>query len=403
MDDQNLHTTSMAGASVTVIERDTTTGSITQTGCFANTNNTGCTVLARPSLADAMKLSLSPNGTDIYVGSQASNSVTVFSRAAAPTVVTGPASGVTRTTASLTGEVFANAATTTVLDIKYGTDPAVVESGGGTAATVTPTSAIGLGRTAVAADLTGLTPDTKYYYRVSAANAEGSGAGTTESFTTRFSQVSLSVDSLRFGDVSSGQTSGDQTVTITSTGNAAVDFPGAAVTLTGADAEQFAIVGDTCSTKSLAVGDGCSISVRFAPTQTGAKTAKASIASSAQGAPQTVDLTGTGVPSVLKKQTPLKPLNLPARLKNVGWTRIVKVPVRTNAGQNARVRVVGLPISTQAAGEVQAFRVVRKNGQVRVWLSGTQATKVRVRIHAGGVPGYTSYTKVKVYKTQAVR
>jgi len=404
-DGLNLYTTSMARANVTVIDRNVTTGSITQNTCFANTNIDGCTVLARPSLSDAMKLSLSPNGTDIYVGSQISAAVTVFSRAAAPIVVTGPASAVTRTTATVSGEVFANAATTTALDITYGTDQAVVASGGGTAATVTPGSATGLGRTDVTAALTGLSPDTKYYYRLSAANGDGSSEGTVESFTTRVAQIALAPEALSFGDVVVAQASGEQTVTVTSTGSAAVDFPGAAVTLTGADAAQFVIAGDTCSTKTVEVGQTCSISVRFAPTKTGASAAKVSIASTAKGAPQTVDLTGTGTgtPAPLTKQKPVKALNLPAKLKNAGWTRIVKVRVRTNAGQNARVRVTGRPIAPQAAGEVRAFRVVRRNGQILVWLSGAQATKVRVQIQADAVPGYTSYKKVKVYRTRAVR
>lgn len=402
-DGRNIYTTSMSRNNVTVLDRNADNGSIAEDSCFANTNIDGCTVLAKPSLSDAMKLSLSPNGTDIYVGSQGSDAVTVFSRAAVPTVVTGAASAVTGTTATVSGDVFANAATTTSLDITYGTDQAAVASGGGTSATVTPSSATGLARTSVAADLTGLTPGTTYYYRVSAANAEGSTDGTVESFTTGVPQVSLAPDALAFGDVVTGQTSSEQAVTVTNSGTAAVDFPGAAVTLTGTDAAQFAIAADTCSATTLPVGNTCSISVRFAPSSNGAKTAQVSIASSAQGSPQTIGLTGTGVPASLTKQKPVKALNLPKRLRNSGWTRIVKVPVRTNADQNARVRVVGVPIAPRAAGEVKAFRVVRRNGAVRVWLSGTQATKVRVRIHAGKVPGFTSYTKVKVYRTRAVR
>lgn len=108
-------------------------------------------------------------------------------------------------------------------------------------------------------------------------------------------------------------------------------------------------------------------------------------------------------PTPVTKQKPVKPLGLPGRLNNSGWTRLVKLPVVTNAGQNARVFVTGTPRGTGAAGEVRVFRVVRRDHAVWVKLSGTQAMKVRVRVHAKAVPGFTSYTKTKVYLTRVVR
>lgn len=406
-DGLNLYVTSMSRNNVSVLDRDPSDGSMTENTCFANTNTDGCTVLAKPSLADAMKLSMSPNGTDIYVASQSSNSVTVFSRAAAPTVVTGPATGVTDTAATLNGSVFANAATTTVMSIKYGTDEATVEGGGGADATVLPASATGLAETPVSATLSGLTPETTYFYRLSASNAEGTTNGKTKSFRTAATpvlvpEISITPTSLAFGDVVRGRSSGEQLVTVSSTGTAPLQFPAAAASLTGGNPGQFAISSDTCSTTTVAPGQSCTVGVSFSPTSTGDKAAALSMTSNAS-ASQSVALTGTGTSAKLKKQKPIKPLNLPKRLKNKGWTKIVKVPVRTNAKQNAKVRVVGVPLATKSAGEVTAFRVVQRNGAIRVWLSGQQAMKVRVRIHAKKVPGYTSYTTKKAYRTKVVR
>jgi len=47
---------------------------------------------------------------------------------------------------------------------------------------------------------------------------------------------------------------------------------------------------------SLAAGGNCSIGVTFAPTTTGSRAATLSISDNAIGSPQSVTLTGTGVP-----------------------------------------------------------------------------------------------------------
>jgi hypothetical protein len=98
----------------------------------------------------------------------------------------------------------------------------------------------------------------------------------------------------------------------------------------------------------------------------------------------------------------VKALNLPKKLARSGSTRIVKVPVRTNAGQKARVTVVGTVIGSGAAGEVRPFRTYRRAGAVWVDLSGARDTRVRVTIRAPRTAKYTAYKVVKVYRTKAV-
>jgi DNA-binding beta-propeller fold protein YncE len=112
----------------------------------------------------------------------------------APTVVTGAASNVTGTTATLNGTVNPNGGTTTSITIKYSTIQADVDGGNGTSAIVTPSSASGNTVTAVSANITGLTPATTYYFRVSSTSA-GTGNGTTKSFTTGPTSPSISYSS----------------------------------------------------------------------------------------------------------------------------------------------------------------------------------------------------------------
>ena len=102
----------------------------------------------------------------------------------------------------------------------------------------------------------------------------------------------------------------------------------------------------------------------------------------------------------LKNSKPIKALNLPKAIADSGQTRIVRVPVRTNANQNATVRVTGTPIAAQATGEVRTFRTFRRDGALWVDLSGTQATRVTVRIRAPRTTTYQPYRMVKVYRTR---
>lgn len=115
---------------------------------------------------------------------------------------------------------------------------------------------------------------------------------------------------------------------------------------------------------------------------------------------------GPASPAVrqLIQQVPTKALNLPAKLKNRGTTRLVRIPVRTNAGQVATVKVTGVPVGatrTQAlrAGQADQFRVIRRAGWVSVYLPGTTAMRVTVTVTAPAKSGYTSYASVKRYTT----
>jgi hypothetical protein len=95
-----------------------------------------------------------------------------------PTVTTGGAAQVTQSSATLTGKVNPNGASTTYwfqygLTRRYGTTTGPTDAGSGTHA-----------RTA-AANLTGLSPFARYHYRLVARNAKGTTFGDDRTFTTK--------------------------------------------------------------------------------------------------------------------------------------------------------------------------------------------------------------------------
>jgi len=102
--------------------------------------------------------------------------------------------------------------------------------------------------------------------------------------------VTLSPTSLTFATQLVTTTSSAQTVTLSNYGSAALRI--ASINVTGADRNEF---GDTSTChRSLAAGASCTISVLFAPSQRGPRTADLSITDDAPGSPQKVSLTGTG-------------------------------------------------------------------------------------------------------------
>jgi hypothetical protein len=117
------------------------------------------------------------NGVNAY-GTTNGSDMTFTTSQIAPTVVTLAASGVNTTIATLNGTVNANNLSTTVT-FNYGLTVAYGSTVSATPATVTGTST-----TSVLANLTGLTPNTTYHFRVSGVNSAGTSNGNDMTFTT---------------------------------------------------------------------------------------------------------------------------------------------------------------------------------------------------------------------------
>jgi sugar lactone lactonase YvrE len=97
----------------------------------------------------------------------------------------------------------------------------------------------------------------------------------------------LSAGQVDFGSQLVGSTSSPQSVTLSNSGDSAMTIAGIAAS---GDFTQT----NTCGT-SIAAGAACAISIKFAPTATGARNGTVTIASNAPGSPHLVSLTGQGV------------------------------------------------------------------------------------------------------------
>jgi hypothetical protein len=95
--------------------------------------------------------------------------------------------------------------------------------------------------------------------------------------------------------VAVGNKSVDQIITVTNDGTASLSI--GAVSLAGGNSNQFVKASDSCSKKTLAPAASCTVTTRFKPTSTGAKTANIVIPSNDPDEnPVNVSLTGTGTP-----------------------------------------------------------------------------------------------------------
>jgi hypothetical protein len=102
--------------------------------------------------------------------------------------------------------------------------------------------------------------------------------------------VTLSPSPADFGSETVGVTSGPLDVTLTNHGAKAITVKN--VSITGANAGDFAILSNTCT--SVAGGGTCTITLTFTPQATGVRNATLSVSDTDGGSPQTDALTGTG-------------------------------------------------------------------------------------------------------------
>lgn len=105
--------------------------------------------------------------------------------------------------------------------------------------------------------------------------------------------LSLSTDSVDFGQVPVGESEGPITVTLTNSGSGDLEI-GSVGPLAGDNPEVFEITADTCAGTTLPAGQNCAIGVIFLPNAEMSFNANFEIASDAPSSPDTVSLTGVG-------------------------------------------------------------------------------------------------------------
>ena len=148
-----------------------------------------------------------------------------FTLISAPTVSTQATTNITSTTAQLNGIVNANASATTSIVFQWGTSSSSLSNN----QAVTPTTASGNGNTTIIGNLTGLTQNTTYYFRLSAINSLGTTVSSpVGSFTTAIDVAPSAVLS------APGNSLTNQSFTVTVTFSEAVTgFSSSDLTLTG--------------------------------------------------------------------------------------------------------------------------------------------------------------------------
>ena len=97
-----------------------------------------------------------------------------------------------------------------------------------------------------------------------------------------------------FGSQLAGAASAPRTVTLRNTGTGPLTFAATPFAMTGANGADFAQTNDCGAT--LAVDATCSVAVTFTPGASGARSAALAIADDAADSPQSVALSGSGVP-----------------------------------------------------------------------------------------------------------
>ncbi|GAB4255676.1 choice-of-anchor D domain-containing protein [Deferrisoma sp.] len=139
--------------------------------------------------------------------------------------------------------------------------------------------------------------------------------------------IAVSPATVSFGDVRKGETSAEQTVTVTNTG--AADLVLGAVTVSGAG---FAIGTDGCGGQTLAQGESCEVKLTVTPGALGALTGTLAIASDDPDEnPLEVTLTATGV----EPDIAVAPATVTFGATAVGETAGPEVVTVTNEGTSA--------------------------------------------------------------------
>ncbi len=158
-----------------------------------------------------------------------------------------------------------------------------------------------------------------------------------------------------------GTTSSAQSVTVTNNGTGNLTFTSAPST----GSTEFVVAsGTTCTTSSpVTPTSSCIINITFTPSASGARSATLTIADNATGSPQTLSLTGTGIPTApVASVTPLS-LTLTFSSQTVNTTSAAQTVTVTNTG-NANLNITAAPSisGTNAADFAVASGTTCTNG-----------------------------------------
>ena len=139
--------------------------------------------------------------------------------------------------------------------------------------------------------------------------------------------LSLSLPALTFAELTAGQSSAPQYVTLKNVGNEVVSLN--SIYLTGGNATDFPLA-NNCNPPALTANQSCALSVLYVPTAAGTSSASIVVASNVPQSPQSVLLAGTAITP--GSQVQLKPVNIVFPSTTEGISNNPIVFTLTNAG-----------------------------------------------------------------------
>jgi len=176
------------------------------------------------------------------------------------------------------------------------------------------------------------------FFRISGLNAGGVGVNTvqTDLFAVEGTlvtgpAVTVTPGSVTFPNTQVRRQSAVQTVTVTSTGDTAVTL--GTVTVDGLQAADFTKTTDSCSGVTLAVRSRCSITLVFAPSAAGTRSATLNITDNGPASPHAIPLTGTATAPVAS----LSPTSITFATTTTGSTSTQQNVTLTNTGDASMV------------------------------------------------------------------
>ncbi len=219
------------------------------------------------------------------------------------------------------------------------------------------------------------------------------GSPQTLSLTGRGTQGALTADpaALDLGGATVGVVGPSQPVTLTNSATGVnagtVTIEAGGVTITGADAGQFAIDEDGCAGVTLTPGQSCTVRVAAAPASADPRSATLRIADDAPGAPHAVALTAIGrAPEIATDPATLDFGAVPAARRSAPRT----LTVRNRAtGPGAADLTFATPAATLAGPDADRFAIVT-DGCAGATLAPGEDCAIRVRFAPGGAGARTA-------------
>ncbi|MEK8035085.1 choice-of-anchor D domain-containing protein, partial [Ideonella sp. DXS29W] len=183
-------------------------------------------------------------------------------------------------------------------------------------------------------------------------------------------------------------TSSAKTLTVSNTGNAALNF--SAITLGGSAAADYAATGGCAVGTPVAAGGSCTLSVRFSPSTTGSRPASLSIASNASNGTATVALSGTG-DAVAAPQVSLSATSLAFGSVTVGTSSAARSVTLTNSG-TAALSITGITTASPYGVTHTCGSSVAAGGSCRIDAvftptgAGSASGSISIASNASGSP-----------------